>query len=330
MKFDIEIPTCREGVFVPVGFGGPDAIVKTVQEAERLGYDAVWATDFLTPTPDYGVPDSDPPNWYEPLISLTYCAALTSKIKLGTGVLLAPFRDPVVLAKQIATIDRFSNGRFLLGLGLGWSRDEYVTVRPRDRKARRGAVMDECIEVLRLLLPHDRDKVRYSGEYTEFREIRLDPRPIQDPLPIYVPGRTQEALERAVRFELGIMVSATAASERVEALKVVADHLGSDPSKNEVIAEGEIRLAAKREKAVEEYRASRQGRFRIDIRGAKLDQVLADNWIGTAREVCDKINAVAKQGITHFNVLHIAGDTVQERLEQMQMFSEEVMPHISG
>src|SRR5678815_3538182 len=67
MKFDIEIPTCREGVFVPNGFGGPADIVKTVEEAERLGFNAVWATDFLTPTPDYRIPDAAPPNWYEPM-----------------------------------------------------------------------------------------------------------------------------------------------------------------------------------------------------------------------------------------------------------------------
>jgi probable F420-dependent oxidoreductase len=329
MQFDVEIPTCREGVFVPVGFGGPEAIVKTVLKAEQLGYDTVWATDFLAPTIDYRIPDAAPPNWYEPLVSLTYCAAATSKLRLGTGVLLAPFRDPVILAKQVATVDQFSNGRLALGLGIGWSRDEYVTVRPRDRKARRGTVMNECIEVLRLLLSHERDKVRYTGEYYEFGEIRLDPRPIQDPLPIYVPGRTRESLERAVRFQLGIMVPAPSARERLDALKEVADQLGQDPSNSDIIAEGEIRLAPKREKAVEEYCRSRQGKFRIELRGSKLDDVLAANWIGTPADVCDKITSIARQGISHFNVLHIAGDTMQERLEQMHMFAEEVMPNIS-
>src|SRR5437879_6539688 len=83
MKFDIEIPTCREGVFVPIGFAGPADIVKTVEAAERLGFDAVWATDFLTPTPEYRIPDAAPPNWYEPMVALAYCAARTRAMKLG-------------------------------------------------------------------------------------------------------------------------------------------------------------------------------------------------------------------------------------------------------
>jgi probable F420-dependent oxidoreductase len=325
MKFDVEIPTCREGVFVPVGFGGPEDIVRTTLEAERLGYNAVWATDFLTPTPDYGVPDAKPPNWYEPLISLAFCAARTKTIRLGTGVLLAPLRDPVILAKEVATLDQFSNGRFLLGLGLGMCRDEYVAVRPRDRKARRGTLMDECIEALRLLLAHDTGKVKYTGEYTEFHDVQLDPKPVQDPLPIYVPGRTPQALERAARYKLGIMVSASAALERMDALIPIAEKFGCDPARIDVVAEGELRLAPTREKALQEYQTSRQGKFRFELRRTPAEPFLSNNWIGTPAEVCEKINAVAAIGIKHFNVLHIAGDTVNDRLEQMQMFAEEVM-----
>jgi len=325
MLFDVEIPTCREGVFVPVGFGGADAIATTVQKAEQFGYNAVWATDFLTPTPGYAVPDAGAPNWYEPLISLAFCAAKTKSIKLGTGVLLAPLRDPVILAKQVATLDRFSNGRFLLGLGLGMCRDEYEAVRPRDRKARRGKLMDECIETLRLLLAHGEERPSYSGEYAAFNPIRLDPKPVQDPLPIYVPGRATESLERAARFGLGLMVPAPMARERLEALRPHAERFGRDVAEIDLIAEGEIRLARSHEQAVRDYRASRHGKFRVDIRGADFDQVLAANWIGTPDAVCDKIDAVARHGVRHFNALHIAGDSMAERLEQMQMFAELVM-----
>src|SRR4051812_43642461 len=212
LKFDIEIPTCREGVFVPLGFAGPEEIVKTVEEAERLSYHAVWATDFLTPTPEYRIPDAAPPNWYEPVVTLAYCAARTRRIKLGTGVLLAPFRDPVILAKQVATLDRLSDGRMLLGLGLGMCRDEFVTVRPRMAKAQRGDILDETIEALRLLLDAESaGKVKFNGKHIEFGEIALDPKPIQNPLPIYVPGKTPDAFPRIARFGLGMMVQAVLA-----------------------------------------------------------------------------------------------------------------------
>src|SRR5206468_1319031 len=148
----------------------------------------------LTPTPEYRIPDAAPPNWYEPLVTLAYCAARTRSIKLGTGVLMAPFRDPVILAKQVATLDRFSNGRMLLGLGLGMCRDEFVTVRPRMAKAQRGDILDETIGALRLLLDGNRGgKAGFSGKHIEFGAIDLDPKPIQDPLPIYVPGKTPDA-----------------------------------------------------------------------------------------------------------------------------------------
>jgi len=328
MLFDIEFPNCREGVFVPPGFTGPEGVAKCVREAERLGYNAVWATDFVTPSPCYGIPDSVTPNWYEPMITLAYCAAQTKTIKLGTGVLLAPLRDPIILAKEAATLDQFSNGRFLLGLGLGMCRDEYIAIRPRDRKARRGTLMDELIEALRLLLAHGPGKVQYTGEYAEFRELRLDPKPVQRVLPIYVPGRTPEALERAVRFDLGLMVGAPAARERIDAVKAVADKVGRDISGMDIIAEGELRLARTRDKAIADYKASTHGKFRLEFRKAAPEAVFASNWIGTPAEVVDKINAVAAKGVSHFNVLHIAGDTMAERLEQMQMFAEEVMPKI--
>lgn len=328
MKFDIEIPTCREGAFVPIGFAGPADIVRTAEEAERLGFDAVWATDFLTPTPEYRIPDREPPNWYEPVVALAYCAARTRTLKLGTGVLLAPFRDPVILAKQVATLDHFSNGRMLLGLGLGMCRDEFVTVRPRMAKAQRGDILDETIEALRRLLDAPRgEKMAMSGKHIEFGAIALDPRPIQHPFPIYVPGKTPDAFPRIARFGLGVMVQAAIARDRIEALKPVLAEHGRDIGEIDVVAEGQLRLAPTREQAIAAYQASRQGQFSL-MRGAKLEKLVADNWIGTPDEVCARIRAVCAQGITHFNVLHVSGDTMAERLEQMQMFAEDVMPNV--
>ena len=92
-RFDVEIPTCREGVFVPCGFAGPDDVIECVRLAERLGYEAVWATDFLTPTPESGTSAAERPSWYEPMITLAYAAAETDRIKLGTGVIILPYRD---------------------------------------------------------------------------------------------------------------------------------------------------------------------------------------------------------------------------------------------
>jgi len=325
LVFDVELPNAREGVSVPVGFGSPANIAKIAVEAERLGYDALWTNDFITPTPCYRIPDVGAPNWYEPIVTLAYCAALTNRIGLGTAVLMAPFRDLVVLAKEVATLDQFSNGRVLLGLGIGMCRDEYEAVRPRDQKTMRGKQLDEFIESLNLLLARSEQPVSYAGKYIEFNDVRLDPKPVQRPLPIYVPGRAPEALERAARFDLGVMVRANSAAAQIEKLKPLAEAHRRDPASIDVIAELELRLAPTREKAVDQYRASRQGKLRTDIRGMQLDQVIESNWIGTPDEVCEKISTLVGKGIYHFSLLNIAADTMQERLEQMEMFSEQVM-----
>ena len=329
MKFDIEFPTCREGVFVPVPFAEPEQIVHTVERAEALGYHAVWGTDFIAPTPCYRIPDAEPPNWYEPLITLAYCAARTQRIMLGTGIIMLPLREPVVLAKQVATLDRLSGGRLLLGVGLGMCRDEIDAILVRQAKgANRGRLMTEHIEVLQRLLSHDPDPVTYDGEYDQVQGISLHPKPIQDPLTIYVPGHNDAALDRVARLGLGFMVPAALAGDRMAALEPVLERHGRSMSEIDVVAEGELRLAATHETAVAEHGASRQWKFRLE-RGQDQDAIVKANWIGTVDEVVEKMAAVKEQGVTHFNVLHIAGDTIEERLDQMQMFAEEIMPRLS-
>ena len=178
----------------------------------------MWGTDFITPTKGMGIPDTHPPSWYELLISLAYVAALTDRIKLGTGVILLPYRDPIILAKQVATLDQYSGGRVLLGLGLG-GREEFEAIRPRERKAHRGKIMDEGLEALSLLLSHDEGEVSFKGQYVEFQGVNLHPKPVQNPLPIYVPGRTPDALHRIARWGLGFLMRASDVRGRLDALR---------------------------------------------------------------------------------------------------------------
>ena len=323
MKFDIEIPTSREEVFVPHPFAGPPEIVQIIQMAERLGYNAVWGTDFVTPTKGMGIPGIQSPNWYEILISLAYAAAVTDRIKLGTGVILVPYRDPIILAKQSATLDQFSGGRLLLGLGLG-SREEFEAIRPRERKAHRGKMMDEKLEALQLLLSHDEGEVSFKGQYVEFQGVNLHPKPVQNPLPIYVPGKTPDALRRVARWGLGFMIRATNVRERIDALQPPLEEYGRDLSQIDVTAEASLSLARTHNAAIDHFQNSRLG-YRLK-RGQDIGQLVSDNWIGTPEEVSEKINKTKEEGITHFLALHIADDTVEEMMEQMQMFAEEVIP----
>ena len=327
VRFDIEIPTCREGVFVPCGFAGPDDVIECVKLAERLGYEAVWATDFLTPTSESGVRATERPDWYEPMITLAYAAAETSRVRLGTGIIVLPYRDPVILAKQAATLDRLSKGRFLLGLGLGAWRTEFKAVAAWRKRAHRGNMAAEFTEVLRRLLAHDDGSVTFDGEYVSIRDVALGPKPVQNPLPFYMVGRNDDALDRVARFGNALMAPHGAAADRKRALAERADTYGRTIGEFDVLAEGELLLAETHEAAAAAYRESRFGQYRA-LRGLDLDRQIAANWVGTPESVASMIGAVVEQGIDHFNVLHIVGDSLEARFEQMQMFMEDVVPRL--
>ena len=327
VRFDIEIPTCREGVFVPCGFAAPDDVIECVKLAERLGYEAVWATDFLTPTPESGVRASERPSWYEPMITLAYAAAETSRVRLGTGIIILPYRDPVILAKQAATLDRLSKGRFLLGLGLGAWRSEFRAVAAWRGRAHRGRMAAEFTEVLRRLLARDSGAVTFEGEYVAIRGVALDPKPVQDPLPFYMIGRNDDALDRVARFGDALMAPYGEAVERKRLLAERAGAHGRAIDEFDVLAEGELLLAKSHEAAAAAYRESRFGQYRTR-QGLDLDGHIAANWVGTPESVAEKIGAVAEQGIDHFNVLHVVGDTLDERFEQMRMFMDDVVPRL--
>lgn len=326
IRFDTAVPTCREGLFVPVGFAGPEEIVATAVRADELGYHAVWATDLLIPTADYRIPDAEPPNWYDPLVSLAACAVRTERIKLGLGVVMVPFRDPVILAKQVATLDRFAGGRLLLGVGLGFFRMEFEAAQPRLAKAPRGAILDERLEVLIRLL--EAGEVSFEGEYANVRGVEMFPKPVQSPVPVYFPGKTPETLHRVAKWGHGLLVPLAMATDRMELLRSLLEERGRALSEIDVVAAADVCLAASHEAAAARYLSSRAGEF--TMRRLDADRAVAANWVGTPDEVIEKLHSSIAAGITHFRVGNIAGDSFPAMMEQMERFATEVMPRVAG
>jgi len=176
--------------------GGAAVLDELPARAEQLGYDSLWFTDHVVGVRAmagvYGT------YWLDPLVAMTWVAARTSTIRLGTGVLVLPYRDPVLTAKMLATIDVFSAGRVDLGVGVGWSRSEFRAVGVGDRFDARGRVTDESIEVLRRCWAGG--EVEHEGEFFSFRHIAFEPVPVQPRLPIWVGGDSGPALRRAARY----------------------------------------------------------------------------------------------------------------------------------
>jgi len=125
MKFSVCLATGYEGLVYPIPFCEPQDLIKTGVLCEKLGYDAVFGNDHITTQHYVRETFPEPPNFYDVLITLAMVAQATTKLRVGTSLLVMPMREPVYLAKQVATLDQLSGGRFIMAVGLGAYREEF-------------------------------------------------------------------------------------------------------------------------------------------------------------------------------------------------------------
>jgi probable F420-dependent oxidoreductase len=180
----MECKTLQFGLTVPtfswdhLDYATAAKIKEFARHAEALGFDALWVCEHLLTAPGlYGA------SWLSPLLCLAHMAAVTSRIKLGTNILIPAMRNPVMLAKEIATLDALAGGRYILGLGLGWDEHEFEVC--GIKLSERGGRTDETIIILRHLLTEPR--VSYHGRYYQFEDVTIDPRPPRFP-PLWMAG----------------------------------------------------------------------------------------------------------------------------------------------
>jgi probable F420-dependent oxidoreductase len=193
-------------------FANPERIGRLAARAEALGFESVWVSDHvIMPTEWSSVYPYGPPgtftlegqrNYFEPIISLTWVAGATRQVRLGISVMVVPYRNPVLVAKQLATLDALSDGRLILGIGVGWFEEEFQALgNPHFRQ--RGALTDEYIRLYRALWSGQ--PTEFQGEFYKLRSVICEPRPRQsasdDGPPIWVGGHGQRALRRTI--ELG-------------------------------------------------------------------------------------------------------------------------------
>ncbi len=226
--------TMDVGIHLPQ-FGpasGPDAIRSAAVRAEQLGFAGVWVSDHIVQPADQGYPS---PYLYDPMLTLTWAAAATESIGLGTSVLVAPQYHALWLANALASLDNLSGGRLTVAIGVGWSEAEFDAL---DQSfADRGARTDEIIRVLRACW--SQDPVTFRGEFFSFDDIRVLPKPAHE-IPIWVGGQAPAALRRAAGLGDGYhCISATpeeiapivagVRAERPESDFVISHRTGWDP-----------------------------------------------------------------------------------------------------
>jgi len=197
--------------------------------AEDLGFDSVWASEHVFNVSYVYERIGDKP-YYEPLTVLTYVAAVTSTIGLGTSVLVLPYHNPIRLAKVAATLDVLSGGRVMLGVGVGVIEEELEAM--GSPFAERGAISDEMIAVMKELWT--KDDPSFLGKYHSFSGMKFTPKPVQKPhIPIIIGGTSKAAIRRAARSGTvwhPTALSPQALAEGMDYLKEQAIKAGRDPS----------------------------------------------------------------------------------------------------
>ena len=188
MQFGIWIPNCRH-------LATAEIIRRTAVRAEQLGYDSVWVSDHVV------VPNANVERFgaaiYDPLITLAVAAGATSRVQLGTTVLIVPYRNPVVTAKMVSSLDALSGGRFVLGIGAGWLEEESTMLGVPF--AERGPMTDEYLAAMRELWTSPSPS--FAGRYTQFSGLHFEPKPVQKPHPpIWVGGHGRGSLRRAAEI----------------------------------------------------------------------------------------------------------------------------------
>lgn len=227
-----------------IAIDGPETL-EICRRAEAAGFESVWGGEHviipdaiaskypytadgkIPAEPDTAIPD--------PLIWLAFAAAAAPKLRLGTCILIVPQRNPLILAKELATLDKLSGGRLELGLGVGWLREEFDALGVEWQ--RRGARNDEYIAAMRALWqgPH----AEFHGEFVDFGPVTCSPRPVQDSIPILVGGDTDAAIRRAVKIADGYFPGEGDAARLgglISKLKSAAEDAGRDPASIEINA----------------------------------------------------------------------------------------------
>lgn len=336
MKFGVALPTCTEGMIYPVPFASPEEIVQVAVDAERLGYHAVMGNDHMATQAYVRDRWPAPPNYYEPLITYAYCAARTTRIRLMTGVIVMPMRHPVLLAKQVATLDRFSGGRVILGLGIGAYREEFEATFPGLRRVPRSELLEEGIHGLRALFGERR--ATYRGRHFAFEDVEAFPKPVQDPLPIYSAGNAEGSIRRAAELCEGWLPAALG-PERLargrDRLHELAAAAGRDPAAIEIAPQLVVCLDRTVEAAARRFERSQVYEHlvslrRSTLRGFDIESYVAMNLIGSADEVCERVERYRRAGADHLAGLLFVGGSPAEMGEQVQRFAESVAPRFAA
>ncbi|MFU8817823.1 MAG: LLM class F420-dependent oxidoreductase [Pseudomonadales bacterium] len=278
------------------------------RDCEALGVHSLWVSDHVCwpleihskypYTDDGSFPATTDMGWLDPLGTLTFLAGCTSRIRLGTTVLILPYRPPVATAKQLASLDVLSDGRLILGVGVGWMAEEAAVLgMPWDHRGRRS---DEQLQIFERLFSDPQPS--FDGEFYAFPKVGFEPKPIQQPVPVWVGGATPAAFRRTARFGHGFHAAFQPLEVVREEWRAVADAceaIGRDPA--------ELTLSL---------------RLYLDP-DARMEP--EKSVAGSPQQMRDRLAQLAEAGVGHVLLDPVAKGGVQGRLDAVRQFMTDVI-----
>jgi probable F420-dependent oxidoreductase len=277
----------------------PATILEVARAAEALGYDSVWTTDHIMMPRGYDEPYG---HIYEALIVLAYIASATQRVELGTSVIVLPPRNPVLIAKETASLDALSGGRLIFGIGAGWMEREFELLGSRFDD--RGARFEEYVKAIREYWTADTPS--FAGQYVSFSDVNVSPRPARPGgPPIWIGGSSRPALRRSATLADGwhpVGISVDAFRAGMARIRELAGGRGIT---------GSLRIRTAVGRSLPEARSAQ---------GA-VQHTLA----GEPEQIAGRIMAYADAGLEHL-VAHFGDNTTDSILADMRRFAEEVRP----
>ncbi|MCH8901448.1 MAG: LLM class F420-dependent oxidoreductase [Chloroflexi bacterium] len=262
-----------------------EGITAFAQLVEKLGFDALWVSDHIVVprsvdsrypySRDGSFPVSPDVSLMEPIATLLFAAAVTERVKLGTTVLVLPMRNPIVTAKQLASLDVLSNGRLILGVGTGWMEEEFQMLGVPFK--RRGARTNEYIRLMKALWTEENPS--FEGEFWQIKDVGFNPKPLQKPHPpIWTGGHSAPALRRAGRLSDGwhaVGVSPDTLREQFKEVQRHAEKAGRDPASLTLSVRPRVRMddPAKTIELLRSYREVGVSHVVLEIFAPDMDRV---------------------------------------------------------
>ncbi|MBI2369497.1 MAG: LLM class flavin-dependent oxidoreductase [Deltaproteobacteria bacterium] len=324
MKFGIWLASFS---YPRMDYKNSDLLRASAQKAEALGFDSLWVIDHLLHAPGlYGV------SWLEPMSVLAHVAACTTRVKLGTGILVVPIRHPVLLAKEIATLDYLSKGRYIFGIGPGWYEREFEVMGTTIRD--RGARTDEIVEAVRRLLTEEH--VSFHGRFFQFNDVTIEPLPPKMP-EIWVAGGSRIPTElspdrdylapsvlRRIAKSDAFLVRNSGSHERVlQDLKKAREYVAQQGRDPKTLKLGCVQFLYIVETNNKEEALRRQRPHFEQTMGTHrtFEHLQESYFLGLIDGMCERIEELRKAGAEYM----VLGP-VSEELEQLDLIAKYILP----